>query len=114
MVDGSSYSEGYVEIYILDQWGFICWDDTIDKTNAIVICRQLGFTDQDRIQLFDDTFENGEVNFVLQNVDCIGSESALIDCPALRGPFSCLGNRRVGLICGMYHSYILSVLSYNN
>ena len=44
LVDGMFESEGRVEICFNQQFGTIC-DDTWDQADAIVVCRQLGYSD---------------------------------------------------------------------
>ena len=39
----STFTSGRLEIYVNGQWGTIC-DDFFDRNDALVACRELGFT----------------------------------------------------------------------
>ena len=81
---GDSTAHGLVEIYHDGRWGMVC-DDFWDIKDAEVACRQLGFVDAAAaITEFDgsDRFDDGDIiGIMLDNVQCLGSEAKLADCP---------------------------------
>ena len=84
---GNSEIEGYVEAFDTTngQWGGIC-DNSFDVIDAHVICQMLGFTtaiealsNSAASEVFG-TAPSGS-NFVLDNLDCAGTESSIFHCP---------------------------------
>ena len=79
LVDGSSSSEGRVEVYYQGAWGTVC-DDLFDIQDATVICRQLGLPSATRAVSAADEFSVGDGPILLDNLECTGAESTLSDC----------------------------------
>ena len=102
LVGGNVSNEGRVEICVNNEWGSVC-DDSWVSTDATVVCRQLGYSTQsqcmDHFQIFclskmwfvptdAVTFSNPHFgadtsagSIYMENVNCKGSETNLIDCP---------------------------------
>ena len=70
------------------------------ESSAQVVCRQLGFsTANDTIFIFGDS---GIISPIwLDNVQCVGNETKLIDCPSNEvGVNNCSRRNDIGLRCG--------------
>ncbi|XP_022110233.1 deleted in malignant brain tumors 1 protein-like [Acanthaster planci] len=74
LMDGSSSSEGRVEVYYQGDWGTVC-DDLFDIQDATVICRQLGFPGAVRAVSAAAEFSVGDGPILLDNLECTGRES---------------------------------------
>ena len=87
MGNGTSSSEGYIEAYnsTSGMWGILC-DQSFGIIDAHVVCKMLGFTTAIEAlsnSAADDLYGNppSSSNFVLDNLDCSGSEKSVFDCP---------------------------------
>nr|XP_034333604.1 scavenger receptor cysteine-rich type 1 protein M130-like isoform X7 [Crassostrea gigas] len=78
LVNGSSIDEGRVEVYQYNQWSTICGQNCSDS-EAQVLCHSLGFG---RAMNINATafFGEGNGDILIQNVNCKGTESSLLDC----------------------------------
>ncbi len=96
LVDGEDEHIGRVEVFLQGTWGTVC-DDAFDDLDAEVVCRQLGFPGAVRqIQRFG----GGEEPTWLDEVQCIGDEARLVDCPANPiGDEDCSHFEDVGVEC---------------
>ena len=127
-----------MEICLDNTWGTVCYDSW-GKVDATVVCRQLGYSAQGKsirmwVHLLEDLnfslfflidavafrstqFGISTGSVYLDNVDCSGSESNLIDCPRSTA-ISCssyyagnAGVRCQGTNVGNYTSEILDTLN---
>ena len=103
LAGGSSYLEGRVEVFHNGRWGTVC-DDLWDDRDAAVACRQLGYQGGTAIIRSPRRFGEGTGPIYLDDVECRGDESRLIDCPR-RGRARTIGNHNclhledAGAIC---------------
>ena len=70
---------GRVEVYHNGEWGTVC-DDDWDLNDAIVVCRQLGYTGAVSAH-GSATYGKGSGPIHYDNVQCTGNETRLADCP---------------------------------
>ena len=95
---GSNANEGRVEIYYNGEWGTVC-DDSWDLKDAIVVCRQLGYTTAVRRSISAE-FGQGTGRIWRDNVGCSGTESRLSSCSASYwGIHNCYHSDDAGVVC---------------
>ena len=114
LAGGNIASEGRVEICLNNLWGTVC-DDSWGKSDATVVCRQLGYSTQgqqtslkisgfllyilewfvptDAVAFSSAHFGAGAGPIHLDHVACSGSEDNLIDC-SHSSFVSCSGGHR--------------------
>ena len=99
LADGTSGTEGRVEIFFNVQWGSVCgWDWT--SFQAGVVCRQLGLSGQSIPVLGNYEGETG--TFHMKDVNCNGHEARLTDCSFKGwgyGSLHCISVTVAGVIC---------------
>ena len=69
--------EGLLEVYD-NGWGYVC-DDYWDKVDSDVACRILGFRRAADFSV-GNTHPNYTSNFSLDDVQCTGNETNILDC----------------------------------
>ena len=76
-------------------------DDIWDTPDAIVVCRQLGFSATSAQALVGlDNVPDGTGSIWLDEVNCAGTEARLIDCPAdPLGIHDCRHSEDAGVDC---------------
>ncbi|XP_030834220.1 deleted in malignant brain tumors 1 protein-like [Strongylocentrotus purpuratus] len=99
LVGGSNDAEGRVEVLNDGSWGTIC-DTWWDLRDARVVCRMLGF-DGALDAPKSARFGQGSGRFLLNLVNCDGTEDNLVDCAHSGiGDYYYLGHcRDAGVIC---------------
>ena len=98
---------GRVEIYRNGIWGTVC-DDDWDINDATVVCRMLGFKDAWQALSFGVLMKEqnasefyGTGPIWLDNVNCLGNESSLIECGHNDWlAHNCDHEEDAGVICG--------------
>ena len=102
---GSTANEGYIEALGSNgQWGGVC-DDHFDKKDADVVCRMLGYPSAEEFFNYYNDHKFGRApsgrNFVLDDLQCTGSESSIFDCPNSGGEWKedCDAHEIAGVRC---------------
>ncbi|XP_029352823.1 deleted in malignant brain tumors 1 protein-like isoform X2 [Echeneis naucrates] len=95
---GPSRCAGRVEIYHRDSWGTVC-DDHWSMASADVVCRELncGTALESKKSAF---FGQGKEEIWLDDVQCIGTETSILNCPHRQfGDNNCGHGEDAGVIC---------------
>lgn len=86
-------------MYVEGTWGTVC-DDSWDRLDAGVVCRQLGFNTV--IETYSEAYfgeGNGEILF--DDLDCNGDEDSLMSCShSGLGIHGCGHHEDAGVSCG--------------
>ncbi|RDD41199.1 Deleted in malignant brain tumors 1 protein [Trichoplax sp. H2] len=98
LAGGYNRFEGRVEVFRNGRWGTIC-DDGWDLTDAMVVCRQLGFTNAIGKGCCGQ-FGFGTGQIWLSKVNCYGNEGSLSTCNLNWGSTgNCSHRNDAGVIC---------------
>lgn len=92
---GMSLNEGRVDIFFHGHWGTVC-DNNWDLLDAIVACRQLGYSTAEAA-LTGSAFGTGSGPNMMNSMRCTGYEGNLFECNHGLGYDSC--RNHAGVIC---------------
>lgn len=98
LVNGTDRCSGRVEVQHDGQWGTVC-DDYWDILDARVVCREMdcGTPLYVKPAAF---YGQGEGNVWLDDMECVGNETSLIDCHHIEfGESNCGHSEDAGVQC---------------
>jgi deleted-in-malignant-brain-tumors protein 1 len=99
LVNGSIVQEGRVEVCYNNLWGSLCGDG-FDKSDAFVICRELGLGDSEPTIYTNSYFGDGSGPVLYSNMDCGGYENTIVNCDkSTYGSFTCSRKNIAGVVC---------------
>ena len=98
LVNGPTDNEGRVEVCDSNAWGTVC-DDAWDTNDGNVVCRQLGLGSASSVS-GSAFYGQGTGSILLDQVNCIGTEAALLDCSSNPiGSHDCSHFEDAGVAC---------------
>ncbi|XP_062579987.1 neurotrypsin-like [Saccostrea cucullata] len=104
LVNGTSPSNGRVEVYYSGVWGTICDDDWDDK-DAGVICVMLGYSRVKTVAHSLAHFGEGTGMIWLDDVECYGNETDIEMCShSSHGFHNCRHSEDAGVSCSDPHA----------
>ncbi len=98
---GANATLGAVQVCMNNAWGSVC-NGGFSTNDATVVCRQLGFpvTGADAFRDVSTGFNISTGPVFLDRVDCIGSESGVMDCrQTTPGLSECTSTEIAGVQC---------------
>ena len=78
LVNGPTYKEGRVELWLGEQWNPVC-DNGWDINDANVVCRSLGYSGASEAPC-SAQYGRGMGGIILDDMECSGLESSLYTC----------------------------------
>ncbi|XP_076436243.1 scavenger receptor cysteine-rich type 1 protein M160-like [Babylonia areolata] len=106
LVNGSSTSEGRLELFYNGTWSTVC-DDSFGEAEARVACRMLGLNSPSAIPVSSALYGPGTGSIILDDLQCTGTETSLAQC-GNKGLYNhnCRHGEDVGVQC---HAQALQV-----
>ena len=99
LVGGDTHLEGRIEVFLLGHWGTVC-DYNWDVVDAIVVCRQLGYSRAVEAPR-SAAFGAGSGPSWYYSVSCEGTELNLTQCSRWTYNFgsACSHSQDAGVVC---------------
>lgn len=107
LVGGTGTFEGRVEFCRNGVWGTVC-DDMWDDNDATVVCRELGFSAVGAMNRTSAYFGQGTGTVFITDVQCVGTESQLEDCPYTTQN-SCTHSEDAGVVCVATRKFVIYI-----
>ena len=100
LVSGSTSTEGLVQVYYANSWGWVCADQW-NKHDADVACRMMDFDGSLSAYFTLQEKKRKGVGAWLINMQCSGHESSLLLCShdIAESSHNCKGQREAGVKC---------------
>ncbi|XP_032297003.1 soluble scavenger receptor cysteine-rich domain-containing protein SSC5D-like [Coturnix japonica] len=99
LADGPRRCAGRLEVQRAGRWGTVC-DDGWSRTNAAVVCQELGCGEAQGLDGERPRFKPGVGRIWLDDVRCRGQEKSLQDCAhRVWGYHDCTHHEDVGVVC---------------
>ncbi|CAI8047192.1 Scavenger receptor cysteine-rich domain-containing group B protein, partial [Geodia barretti] len=99
LVNGTTTTEGRVEICFNNTWGTVC-DDFWDNRAASVVCNQLGISPSFGEAYSGARYGQGQGPIYLDDVECFGDEESLLNCSHRGiGVHNCYHGEDAGVLC---------------
>ena len=100
LVSGGTSSEGLVQIYYDNTWGWVCANQW-GKHDADVACRMMDFDGASTADfVYTEKKKMGGSRVWLKSLSCVRNESSIFECVHEGlGSHDCEGERKAGVLC---------------
>ena len=103
-MNGPTLLEGRIEVCFNNTYGSVC-HDSWNEPDAQVACRQLGFSSNGASAFGNSHYNSSFGPIYLDNVQCEGNETSLMECKHNRSIHQCDHTEDAGVSCtGMLSS----------
>ncbi|XP_054765074.2 uncharacterized protein LOC129271827 [Lytechinus pictus] len=101
LMHGTSSRNGRLEVYLNDEWVTIFDGGGFSLPEAVVACRQMGFSSGSVAVYHNGMFGSGTSSARLKEIHCEGREMSLVECSySTCSGMDCNGDDDIGISCG--------------